>query len=52
MSDEYQAHPELHGTFFRRKGGNGTSWQFSRTVLDMAGGLERLLSEWERVSID
>ena len=41
------AHPELRGKIFRRKDGKGTPMSFSATLVAIAGGIDRLLAEWE-----
>lgn len=43
--------PDLRGTYWR-KPPNGIPISFSRTVVQEAGGIERLLSEWEQWDCD
>jgi hypothetical protein len=46
LKAEFLAHPELRGKMFWPKaGGTGCSW--SVTLLEMAGGYERLMQEWQ-----
>ena len=42
------ARPDLRGTMWRRSGG-GIAMSFSAAVVQLAGGLDRLLSEWIQV---
>lgn len=56
---QYKQHPELHGKIFRPRWGqyfppsiDGTSliptaMQFSKTLLDLAGGYWELMRSWE-----
>lgn len=43
--------PDLRGTFWR-KPPDGIPIQFSRTVIQEAGGLDRLLAEWQQFDVD
>lgn len=48
IEDQYQARPELHQKNFRPKAGvRGPTMQFSRTLLDYAGGIWDLERDWE-----
>jgi hypothetical protein len=45
LQAEFKAHPELRGKMFWPKGG-GVGCSFSVTLLELAGGYERLMREW------
>lgn len=43
----YASREDLHGKGFRKKDGTFIPIAFSPTLIKMAGGLDRLLAEWE-----
>jgi hypothetical protein len=41
------AHPELRGKMFRKKDGTAIPMSFSAALVQIAGGIDRLLADWE-----
>lgn len=40
-------HPELRGKIFKRRDGGGTPMSYCATLIQIAGGMDRFLAEWE-----
>jgi len=52
VCEQEAKHVHLRGTMWLRRGTLGPSMSFCRTLVGVAGGIERLLSEWDQVDWD